>query len=215
MKTLFKAAALASVTLAGMTVAAPAVMAQSRTSIAVADYEGAVTKSAAFTTAMTQMQTTYAAQIKAVQDRAAQLQADAQPAVDAYNAAAKAPGATDASIRPAAEALQRKQTAAQQEIGRLNQPILLARAYVEDQIVVQLDAAVKAAMTAKKVDLLIQPQAVLAREPYVDITDAVVAELNRRVPSVGIVPPAGYEPGKLQKDAQQRQAPAAAQPQGR
>ncbi len=91
---------------------------------------------------------------------------------------------------------------------------MLARAFVEDQIVMQLDAAVKAAMTAKKVDLLIQPQAVLAREPYVDITDAVVAELNRRVPSVGIVPPAGYEPGKLQKDAQQ-QAPAAAQPQGR
>lgn len=213
MKTLIKAAALASVALTGMTVATPVAMAQSRTSVAVADVEGAVTKSAAFTTAMTQMQTTYAAQIKAVQDRATQLQADAQPAVDAYNAAAKAPGATDASIRPAAEALQRKQTAAQQEIGRLNQPVLLARSYVEEQIVAQLDAAIKAAMTAKKVDLLIQPGAVLAREPYVDITDAVVAELNRRVPTVGIVPPAGYQPG--QQGQQGQQQPAATQPQGR
>jgi Skp family chaperone for outer membrane proteins len=210
MKTLFKAAALASVTLAGLTVAAPAAIAQSRTSVATADYEAAVVKSTAFTTAMTQMQTTYAAQIKAVQDRAAQLQAEAKPAVDAYNTAAKAPGATDASVRPAAEALQRKQTAAQQELARLNQPVMLARAFVEEQILAQLDAAVKAAMTAKKVDLLIQPQAVLAREPYVDITDAVVAELNRRVPSVGIVPPAGYQPGQ-----QAQQQPAAAQPQGR
>lgn len=212
MKTFFKAAALASVALSGMTVATPAAMAQSRTAVAVADVEGAVTKSAAFTTAMTQMQTTYAAQIKAVQDRAAQLQADAKPQVDAYNAATQVPGATEASVRPAAEALQRKQAAAQQEIGRLNQPVLLARAYVEEQIVAQLDAAIKAAMTAKKVDLLVQPNAVLAREPYVDITDAVVAELNRRVPAVGIVPPAGYQPGQTQ---QQQQQPVATQPQGR
>lgn len=213
MKTLFKAAALAGVALTGMTVAAPAVTAQSRTSVAVADVEGAVTKSAAFTTAIAQMQTTYAAQIKVVQDRASQLQADAQPQVNAYNAAAQAPGATEASVRPAAEALQRKQTSAQQEIARINQPVLLARAFIEEQIVAQLDAAIKAAMTARKVDLLIQPGAVLAREPYVDITDAVVAELNRRVPSVGVVPPAGYQPG--QQGQQQQQPPAATQPQGR
>src|SRR3546814_16767768 len=60
-----------------------------------------------------------------------------------------------------------------------------------------MNEAIKAAMTAKKIDLLLSPEAVLARENNVDITDAVVTELNRLLPSVSITPPAGYQPVQL------------------
>ena len=69
----------------------------------------------------------------------------------------------------------------------------------------KLEAAVKASMKAKNVDLVLSPQAVIAREPYVDITDAIVLELNKLVPSAAITPPVGWEPGK----AGQQQPPAA------
>src|SRR3546814_10512836 len=72
----------------------------------------------------------------------------------------------------------------------------LAIAYVEDQISVRMNEAIKAAMAAKKVDLLVSPEAVLARENNVDISDAVVTELNRILPSVSTAPPAGYQPDR-------------------
>ena len=79
---------------------------------------------------------------------------------------------------------------AQQELAGLRQRINLATAYVEEQIALKLEAAVKATMKAKNVDLVLSPQAVIAREPHVDITDAIVIELNKLVPSVSITPPA-------------------------
>lgn len=217
MKTLFKSFALATASVAAFALPSAPAAAQSRTGVATADFEAAITRSTAFTNAIRQIQTTYAAQITQIQTRTAALQADAKPQVDAYQAAIRAPNATEASVRPAAEALQRKQQAAQTELNRLNQPIALARAYVEEQIVRQLDPALRAAMTARKVDLLVQPQAVIAREPYVDITDAVVTELNRLVPSVQITPPAGWQPGQQQGAQPAAQTPAqpATQPQGR
>ena len=77
-----------------------------------------------------------------------------------------------------------------------------------------MNEAIKAAMTAKKVDLLLNPDAVLARENNVDITDAVVTELNRILPSVSIAVPAGYQPGQLvqQRNQQLMDAARAAQP---
>ena len=54
----------------------------------------------------------------------------------------------------------------------------------------------------------VHPQAVLARENNVDITDAVIAELNRILPNVTTTPPAGYQPGQLQQQRAQQAAPA-------
>src|SRR3546814_9898677 len=65
--------------------------------------------------------------------------------------------------------------------------------------------ALKSAMTKNKVDLVLQPGATVSYQPAVDITNAVVTELNTLVPSAQIVPPAGWEPGQQQ---QQQAAPA-------
>lgn len=176
--------------------------------IGVVDDNKAVADSNAYKTAMTQMQTTYKAQIDQLNARRNALQTEMQPLVTAYQNAAKAPNATEASVRPSAEALQKKNAAAEQELTRLSEPVALARAYVLEQIAPKVDEAVRAAMKARSVDLVVVPNATVAYQPTADITGAVTTELNRLVPSVTITPPAGWRPGQ----AQQAQQPAAQQP---
>src|SRR3546814_12222113 len=65
--------------------------------------------------------------------------------------------------------------------------------------------ALKSAMTKNKVDLVLQPGATVSYQPAVDITNAVVTELNTLVPTAQVVPPAGREPGQ---QPQQQAAPA-------
>jgi len=212
----FRTALIAAAALAApMTIAGQA-HAQAR-SIAVVDQQRAIGESNAFKTAMTQIQTTYKAQLDQLNTRRAALEAEMKPLVTAYENAAKAPNATEASVRPSMTALQNKNNAANQELARIGQPIELARAYVVEQIALKMDDALKATMTARNIDLLLVPGATVSYQPAADITTALTAELNRLVPSAQIVPPAGWRPGQAQQPA--AGAPAAApqqpQPQGR
>ncbi|MEW4466546.1 OmpH family outer membrane protein [Parasphingorhabdus sp. JC815] len=201
-KTLMKSAALALATLSVPAIVASPAAAQSKTGIAVANYEAAVVRSQAYQTALEQMKTTYKADIDATNARAAALQTEMKPLIDAYNAAVQKPGATQATVQPQAQALQAKRQAGQQELARLQQRVTLATAYVEEQVGKKLNDAIRTAMKAKKVDLILQPQAVVAREPYVDMTDAIIAELNKLIPSATITPPAGWQPGQKENAAQ-------------
>lgn len=218
MSRLFKAAALAATVMIGVPMAADQdAMAQSRTGVAVADLRGAAARSAAFTNARTQIGTTYKAQIDARNARAQALEAEIAPLAQRYQAELQRTPRNQQALQAAATALQNRQRTAQEEVTRLGAQIDLALAYVEDQIALRLNDAVRQAMTKRKVDLLIQPEAVYRVEPYVDITDAVTAEINALVPSAQIVPPAGYQPGALQQARQQQTTPTApaTQPQTR
>ncbi len=208
MKTIFKAALLAAAPVLAM--ATPA-QAQAVDGIAVADIQGAVQKSAAFITAMNQMKTTYATQITTFETRSKALQAEIAPLVTAFQAAQKS-NTPQATLQTQYNAIQTKQQAAQAELQRLSAPIARAQGYVEEQIGAKLDAAIKAAMIAKKVNLVLNPQATISYQPSVDITDAVVAELNRTVPAVGITPPAGWQPGGQGTAPAAAPAPAAPKP---
>ena len=210
-KTLLQSAALGLAILATPAMMTAPAAAQSKTGIAMANYKAAVVRSQAYQNAVNQMKVTYKADIDASNARAAAVQAELKPLVDAYNAAVQQPGATAATVQPQAQALQAKRQSAEQEIARLQQRVNLATAYVEEQVGSKLNDAITATMKAKKIDLVLQPQAVVARENYVDITDAIVLELNKLVPSASITPPAGWQPGQQQQAAQ----PAAAQPSGR
>jgi Skp family chaperone for outer membrane proteins len=187
MNILFKVALVAAAS-----VSLPAIA--SAQAVAVADVQGAVQKSAAFTAAMAQMKTTYAAQITAFETRQKAIQAEITPLVTAFQAAQKA-NSPQATLQTQYNAIQTKQQAAQAELQRLSAPIARAQAYVEEQIGGKLEAALKAAMVARNVQLVVAPQATVSYQPAVDITDAIVAELNKTVPSAGITPPAGWQPG--------------------
>ncbi|MCW5647489.1 MAG: OmpH family outer membrane protein, partial [Sphingopyxis sp.] len=168
----------------------------------------------AFTVASQQIETTYKQQIDQQQSRGQTLQAEMNVLIAKYNEEARKTPQNQAAVQAAAKAVQDKQQAAQAELGRIGAPVELAIAYVEDQISVRMNEAIRGAMTARKIDLLLNPDAVLARENNVDITDAVVAELNRILPNVSIAVPAGYQPGQLvqQRNQQLIDAARAGQP---
>jgi len=210
MKMMIKAAALALTPVTALALTAVPAAAQSKTGIAVANLQQAVGTSAAYTTARTQMQTTYKAQIDAFNARKATIDADLKTKGDAIQAALKAANNKPTpAIETQYQTFQQAQQTAQAELQRLGQPIALANAYVEEQITAKLSDALKAAMTKAKVDLVLSPEATVSYQPTVDITQAVVTELNALVPSVSIMPPAGWQPGR---QGQAAAAPAPANP---
>lgn len=183
--------------------------------IAVANPEQAVASSKAWTAARSQIQTQYKAQLDQANTRRTAIQAELQPLVTAYQTAARAPGATEASLRPQAQAIQTKQQAAQQELARLTQPAQRAETYAIEQISAKLSDAVQAAVRARNVTLLLRPEAALFAQPAADITSSITAELDKLVPSVGITPPANWQPGGQGQTAAAAQPAQRAQPQGR
>src|SRR3546814_3609072 len=122
----------------------------------------------------------------------------------------KTAGANSATLQPKIEAFQKRRAEIQQELATLGRPIALAQAYGEEKVASKMGDALKSAMTKNKVDRVLQPGATVSYQPAVDITNAVVTELNTLVPSAQIVPPAGWEPGQ-----QQQQAAPASTTQGR
>ncbi|RVT42094.1 OmpH family outer membrane protein [Sphingobium algorifonticola] len=209
MKTIIKAAVLALAPMTAMALATAPATAQSKTSIAVANLPQAVASSTAYTTARTQMNTTYKAQIDAVTARRTAIEADLKTKGEALQAAINAAGGKPTpALETQYQQYQQQTQTYQQELQRLSQPVALANAYVEEQITAKLSDALKAAMTKTKVDLVLSPEATVSYQPTVDITAAVVTELNALVPSVGITPPAGWQPGG-QRQQGQAAAPAA------
>jgi Skp family chaperone for outer membrane proteins len=203
MKKILVASALAVATLSVSPMISAPAFAQAK-GVGVADVRIAAARSNAFQAASTQIETTYKAQIDQQQSRGQTLQAEINVLIAKYNEEAKKTPQNQTTLQAAAKAVQDKRQAAQTELGRIGAPVDLAIAYVEDQISVRMNEAVKAAMTAKKIDLLLNPDAVFARENNVDITDAVVAELNRILPTVSTAVPAGYQPGQLVQQRNQQ-----------
>ncbi len=195
--------------IAGLLIAVPAVagtspaFAQAR-GVGVVNLEGAIQATSAYQAAATQIQSTYATQIQQAQTRATALQAELEPLQQAAVAAQQAnPNAQ--TPPPAVTTFTQRQQAAQQELATLQRPVVLARAYVREQIGIHFNDALEAAMTASNVDLVISPEAVTAisNNSPANITAAVTAQLNSRVPSVQAIPPAGWNPGDTARAAQQ------------
>ncbi|MBO9575583.1 MAG: OmpH family outer membrane protein [Sphingobium sp.] len=194
--------------IAGM--AAPAA-AQSKLAIAIVNVDQAIGTSAAAQTATTQMQTTYKSNIDDVNTRQTALQTELKTKEDALRAAITAAGqkptpAQQTALQGQYDALQKRAQEAQNELQNLQVPLQRARAYVIEQIAAKIPDALKNVMTKNKVDLLLKDNAAEAFQPSVDLTSALVTELNTLVPTVGIVPPANWQPGG------QQAAPAAAAP---
>lgn len=205
MKTMFKAAALALAPMTAIALTAMPAVAQTKTGLAVVDLEEAVAKSAAYTTAISQMQTTYKPQIDALNTRRTAIETDLKTKGDALQAALKAAGNKPTpAIETQYQQYQQTQQTAQAELQRMGQPIAIARAYVEEQLVAKLNDALKAATAKTKSEIVFKKAATESFGAGADITAAVTTELNALVPSVSITPPAGWQPGGRQA------APAAA-----
>ena len=209
MKTIIKAAALVFAPMTAIALTAVPAAAQTKSGIAVVDLEEAVAKSAAFTTAITQMQTTYKPQIDALNARRTAIETDLKAKGDALQAALKAAGNKPTpAIETQYQQYQQSQQSAQAELQRMGQPIGLARAYVEQQIVAKLDDALKAATAKTKSEIVFKKAATESFGAGADITPAVITEINALVPSVSITPPAGWQPGGQGQPGAAAPAPA-------
>jgi Skp family chaperone for outer membrane proteins len=181
--------------------------------VAVADPQGAIAGSRAWTAARQQIETTYKAQLDQAEARRTAIGRELEPLVQAFQTARSAPNANEAALRTQAQSIQTRQQAGEQELARLTQPAARAQGYAIEQIQARLGEAVQNAVRAKNVSLLVSPQAVLFMQPTADITTAVTAELDKLVPTVSITPPANWQPGQQgQQGAAAGAAPAATAP---
>jgi Skp family chaperone for outer membrane proteins len=83
----------------------------------------------------------------------------------------------------------------EQEIQALNNQIDGARIYAE-QIIMQYGAALQEVTTRQQIKLVVDPGSLLFAAPEADVTQQVTTALNAKVPSVGVVPPAGWQPSR-------------------
>jgi outer membrane protein len=119
-----------------------------------------------------------------------------QAAIQALNG--KAP---DAALRTRAEAFQKKQDDANQELSRGQQNLQSIQANVVRQINERLNPVITQVMAARGANIAVDVDATLGHTQGVDVTAEVLAALNRALPSVTLAP--------LPQQAQQQQ------PQGR
>lgn len=184
----------------------------------------AIFRAAALTTAMQQIETKYAAQIKSASDRQTQLQAQLKPLYDALdtnkdgNLDENEQRAAIQAQRPQIKQIQDAEAAANTAIDTATRPVQLAQIYVFDQLSQRYNAALDNQVRTKQIGLIIPSTQALRQAPGTDLTAAVRTEIDK---PLLIDPPANWQPTQagaalLQTYAQaiaemqQRQAAAAA-----
>jgi Skp family chaperone for outer membrane proteins len=197
--------------------------------IAIADPAVAVAGSQALQTAYQQIATTFAAQRTQLE----QLQQQRAGLIRQFDT--NGDGQLSQEEQTAAQAntaVIGQVTGLDQQLNTIQQPITLARAYVVEQIALQLGTAVQQVVQANNIQLILNPQATLYVADAVDVTDEIIAQLNTAVPTVSTAAPQGWQPQQqsvnllqqvqdilltvAQQQAAQQQQPAPAAPvQGR
>jgi Skp family chaperone for outer membrane proteins len=190
-KTLLAAALAVPATL----VATGAAHAQATGGVAVADLQAAIESTKAAQAAATQIRTANASAITQIQARQQAAQTELQPLVTKFQADQRA-NVAQATLQSEAATIQARENAARTDIARLGEPIQRAQAYVTEQIQPKLQQAVQTAMTQRNVTLLLKPDSAFVVQPASDLTQAITAQLDTLVPSVGSTPPAGWQPGQ-------------------
>lgn len=191
--------------------------------LGVANVEAAVAGSAAVRTAQQQRPVTYKPQLDQYQARGQAVQAQLKPLYEKIERDSQAPAAKTPAgqqgLQQQAAMIQQIEQNAQRELNEILRPVAYSEAYVVESVEEKLTEAVQKAMVRRKITLVLQPGALVARANAYDLTKDIVAELDALVPNVSVVPPQGWEPRQLREAraaqaAQQAgaQAPAAPAP---
>ncbi len=84
--------------------------------------------------------------------------------------------------------------AKQQELNKLQEPIILAQLFVIENVSLQYETALQTVTAAKKVNLVLSPDVIVWPAQQTDITKAIADALDARVPTVASQPPANWRP---------------------
>lgn len=177
--------------------------------IATTSPEIVIARSAARNTAYQQIQTQYAAQIQQITAARQEIQTLAK-SLDTNN-----DNQLSDAERGAKPAVITQIQQKEQQINTLATPITVAQAYVLDQLAREYDAARQQVVTAKRIQIMLAPDAIQWAPPAVDVTNDIVTALNTRKPTVTVAVPAGWQPTQqimqLQQTVQQILVAAAQQ----
>ena len=185
MKTMIRAALLAAATTIALPAPAIAQRAPAATVIVV-DTDRIYRDCTACKAAQTQLQSRVTALQTRQQTLANQLRTEGtaiQTAIDALKGAQP-----DAALRTRAEAFQKKQNDATQELQRGQTNIQSIQANVVRQINARLNPAINQVMTAKGANVAVDVNATLAHSQGINATNEVLAALNATLPSVSVTP---------------------------
>lgn len=115
-----------------------------------------------------------------------QLETEGKPIQDAINALnGKTP---DAALQARVAAFQTRQQNAQRELAQTERTIQSTQANVNQQIGTRLKTIISSIATGRGANLAVDSGSTLFSAPAVDVTDAVLAQLNQQLPAVSVTP---------------------------
>ena len=96
----------------------------------------------------------------------------------------------DAALNARAQAFEKKQQDAQRQLQTRDQTFQRNRAYVFQQISQKLEPAVASVLTKRGATVMLDSGNVVRFSPALDVTNDVIAELNRTLTTIGTTAPA-------------------------
>ncbi len=169
----------------------------------------------AFAAANQQISTTYKSAFDQIQARRQAAQKEAEPLIAQLDTN-KDKNVTDDEIKaaqnaknPALDKLRDIQTKADTDVARLTNPAARAELFAIESILRQYDAAQLRVVTARKVGVVLSPDAFMYAPDSADISDAITAELDKSLPTVSIQAPANWQPARETLAIQQQLAQVA------
>jgi Skp family chaperone for outer membrane proteins len=201
MNTKFKTAAFASAAVISTALFSVSVNAQVA-GVAIANPTAVVAKSKALGAAYTQIGTTFNSNQGLMVSRSKEIN-ELRKSLDTNKDNQLDQAEMDAAVKaknPALASIDAKEA----EIGQLQEPIIKAQVYAIEQILAKYNAAQQQVITAKKINMIMAPDALLWAPPAIDVTDAITASLDVLAPSVAITPPAGWQPSREAYGIQQQ-----------
>ncbi|MEO1730083.1 MAG: OmpH family outer membrane protein [Pseudomonadota bacterium] len=181
---------LATVGLAAATLTSVPAAAQVEGKIATASISGTLLRVQSLRTALQQVSQTYAAQLQTLQTKQTELSGLLTPYDTNSN------GTIDqeetASLQAAAN-FQQIQTI-RNEIAGLENQITAGQVYAVEQVLAQYQSALNEVSAAQQIVMVVDPASLQYVAAGADISEAVATSLNTKVPAVGNVPPAGWQP---------------------
>lgn len=196
--------------------------------IATANPTIAIAKTKAFSTAYSQIGTQYKSSFDQIDARNQALNG-LRAQLDTDNNKQLTQQELDAAMRANSPVLKSIETE-ENEIQKLQTPAIKAQMFAIESIFREYSNAQQQVVADKKIGVILSPDAFIYAPPQTDVTDAITAALDKRVPTVATTPPADWQPQRntvsLHQQIQQllmasvrnqanQQQPPAAQPASR
>jgi Skp family chaperone for outer membrane proteins len=180
--------------------------------IAYANPTTVVAGSKAFAAANQQISTTYKSAFDQIKQRREALQKEAEPLLTQLDTN-KDKQISDAEVQaaqaaknPVLDRLRDAQSKGETEIARLTNPAARAELFAIESILRQYEAAQLRVVNARKINVVLSPEVFMYAPDSANISQAITAEIDRTTPTVGIQPPANWQPSRETVAVQQQLA---------